>query len=72
LEEIGALVAHVLEEAGSSTRQDVARTTCRLLGMARTPADAEARVAAAIDRLIESNALIEDGAYLRRPRESGG
>jgi very-short-patch-repair endonuclease len=66
LEEIGALVAHVLEEAGSSSRQDVARTTCRLLGMARTPADAEARVSAAIDRLIASKVLVEDSGYLRR------
>jgi len=66
LEEIAALVKHVVEEAGASSRQDLARTACRLLGMARTPVDAEARVSAAIDRLVAANILIEDGGHLRR------
>jgi very-short-patch-repair endonuclease len=65
LEEIGALIKHLLEQAGSSTRQDVARTVCRLLGMARTPADAEARVDAAIQKLLRSGHVKNDGDYLR-------
>lgn len=65
IEEIGALVKHLLQEAGSSSRQDLARTACKLLGMARTPADAEARVDAAIRRLLESSQIREEGEYLR-------
>jgi very-short-patch-repair endonuclease len=65
LEEIGALVRHVLEQSGSSTRVDLARTACRLLGMARTPADAEARVDAAIERLVAAGQVKEDAGYLR-------
>lgn len=65
LEEIGALIKHLLEEAGSSSRQDLARTACKLLGMARTPADAEARVDAAIRRLLETSQVTADGDYLR-------
>jgi very-short-patch-repair endonuclease len=65
LEEIGALVKHLLEEAGSSSRQDLARTACKLLGMARTPADAEARVDAAIGRLLQSSQISEHDGYLR-------
>lgn len=65
LEEIGALIKHLLHEAGSSSRQDLARTACKLLGMARTPADAEARVDAAIMRLLETSQVTEDGDYLR-------
>jgi very-short-patch-repair endonuclease len=65
LEEIGALVKHLLEEAGSSSRQDLARTACKLLGMARTPADAEARVDAAIRRLLETAQISEEDGYLR-------
>jgi hypothetical protein len=65
LEELGALVKHLLEQAGSSTRVDLARTACRLLGMTRTPADAEARVAAAIERLLTTQQVKEDDGYLR-------
>jgi hypothetical protein len=65
LEEIGALIKHLLEEAGSSSRQDLARTACKLLGMARTPADAEARIDAAIKRLLETSRVMADGDYLR-------
>ncbi len=65
LEEIGALVKHLLEQAGASPRQDLARTACKLLGMARTPAEAEARVDAAIQRLIASAQVREEDGYIR-------
>jgi len=53
LEELSGLVMHVLQHAGSSPRPDIARAVCRLIGMARTPADSEARVGAAVDRLLK-------------------
>jgi very-short-patch-repair endonuclease len=52
LEELSGLALHVLKHAGESPRADIARAVCRLLGMARTPAESEARVNAAVDRLV--------------------
>lgn len=65
LEEIGALVKHLLQHAGASRREDLARTACKLLGMARTPADAEARVDAAIERLVASAQVRDEDGYVR-------
>jgi hypothetical protein len=52
LEELSGLALHVLTHSGASPRADIARSVCRLLGMARTPAESEARVSAAVDRLV--------------------
>ena len=52
IEELSGLVLHVLKLTGASPRADIARSVCRLLGMARTPAESEARVSAAVDRLL--------------------
>lgn len=52
IEELSGLVLHVLKLTGASPRADIARSVCRLLGMARTPAESEVRVSAAVDRLL--------------------
>lgn len=65
LEEIGVLVKHLLEHAGASRRQDLARAACKMLGMARTPADAEARVDAAIQYLLSLAQAKEEDGYIR-------
>ena len=65
LEEVGALMRHVLEQAGGSSRQELARTSCRMLGMNRMPADAEARALAAIDLLVSSGMAKADGEVVR-------
>ncbi len=65
LEEISALVLHVLNHTGSSSRPDVARSVCRLLGMARTPADSEARIGKAIERLAERDTVSEAEGVVR-------
>ncbi len=52
LEELSGLALHAIKHAGASPRPDIARSVCRLLGMARTPAESEARVSAAVDRLV--------------------
>jgi very-short-patch-repair endonuclease len=65
LEEIAALIKHLLEQSGASRREDLARTACKLLGMSRTPADAEARVQAAIEQLLASSQVQHDGGYIR-------
>ncbi|MEP6588687.1 MAG: DUF3320 domain-containing protein, partial [Polaromonas sp.] len=59
LEEISALAHHVLSQAGASSRQDVAHSVCRLLGMTRIPADAQARTEEAIDRLVALEIVVE-------------
>lgn len=64
-EEIAALVHHVLQSAGATPKSDLAKAVCKVLGMARTPADAEARVRAVIDGLIASRALTQADGYVR-------
>ncbi len=64
-EEIAALVHHVLMSAGGTPKADLAKAVCKLLGMARTPADAEARVSAVIDRMIAVRALAQSDDYVR-------
>ena len=64
-EEISALIQHVLDQVGASTRQDVARALCKLLGMARTPAEAQARAIDIMDSLIVSGTIVASGEYLR-------
>ncbi len=54
VEELRNIIGHVLREAGSAPRQEVARSVCRLLGVARMTADAEQRVNVAIDALVSS------------------
>ena len=65
MEELGNLVHHVLDYGGSAPRQDVVRSVCRLLGMARTPSDAEARVGSAIDHLCKAGKVVEVPGALR-------
>ena len=65
LEEVSALAHHVLQQGGASSRQDVARSVCRLLGMTRVPADAQARTDEALDRLIALEIVAEQAGRVR-------
>ena len=65
LEEIACLVQHILHHSGGAPRQDIARSVCRLIGMARTPADAESRVNMAVNVLIANKRLADVGGYVR-------
>ncbi|MGF7133086.1 very-short-patch-repair endonuclease/DNA polymerase III delta prime subunit [Paraburkholderia sp. EB58] len=65
LEELANGVLHVLGQMGSAPNTDVAKSVCRLIGMARTPADAEARVGLAISRLVENGRVATSGSLLR-------
>jgi very-short-patch-repair endonuclease len=66
LEELAVLVIHVLEQAGASPRGGIARIVCRLIGMARMPVDAEARVAEAVERLLKVGAVKDVNGYVQR------
>jgi very-short-patch-repair endonuclease len=61
IEEISALVLQVLHQAGSAPRPDVARSVCRLVGMAAVNTTAVARAVLAIDRLKSASILLEVG-----------
>lgn len=65
LEEIGAVMLHILDQAGGTSRQELARTTCKMLGMSRVLADAEARALLAIAQLAERGRVIVDGEQVR-------
>lgn len=65
IEEISALVLQVLHQAGSAPRQDVARSVCRLVGMAAATATAVARVLFAINNLKGSGKVSEAEGSIR-------
>ena len=65
VEEVAALALHVVREAGAPTRSDTARAVCRLLGMARTPAEAERRVMDAVEILVAAKRVSDASGALR-------
>ena len=65
LEELAALAHHVLQQSGASSRQEAARSVCRLLGMSSVPQDAETRANEAINRLIASELVVDIDGQVR-------
>lgn len=65
LEEISAIILHVLQQAGSAPRQDLARAVCRLVGMSSATAPAVARVVLAIRILRDRLKIIEVNDNIR-------
>ncbi|MFH0351646.1 MAG: DUF3320 domain-containing protein, partial [Chromatiales bacterium] len=67
LQEAANLAAYILDQGGSTTRQELARSICRTIGMARVPAEAEQRALNAIFYLIEKRRAVGDGDRVRAP-----
>lgn len=67
IQEIANIADYVIKQSGSLPVSDLARATCRLIGMARTPADVEEQVESAVRILISDSRaeLIDDRV---RPR----
>lgn len=65
LEEVGAVMQYILDQAGGTSCQELARTACRMLGMNRVAADAEARAMLAVAKLAERGRLVVDGDQVR-------
>jgi very-short-patch-repair endonuclease len=65
--ELSALVLQVLQQAGSTPRQDLARTVCRLVGMSTATAPAVARVVLAIRGLRDTLKVIDTDEKIRLP-----
>lgn len=68
LEEVSALVLQVLQQAGGTTRQDLARSVCRLVGMSSATAPAVARVALSIQGLSDTGKIAEVAGNFRLVR----
>jgi len=68
LEEIANLAGYVLEHSGSLSVTDLARTVCRMFGMARTPGDAEARVGLALARMQDAGRISIDAGRVVQAR----
>jgi very-short-patch-repair endonuclease len=65
LEEVGAVMQYILHQAGGTSCQELARTTCRMLGMNRVAADAEARAMLAVAQLAERGRVVVEGDQVR-------
>jgi hypothetical protein len=65
VQELANGVLHVLAMAGNAPKADVIKSVCRMLGMARTLADAEARVGMAVSRLVQQGLVREEMGMLR-------
>jgi hypothetical protein len=57
--EIALMIRHVLDAAGATARDELARSVCRMVGMTRTTADAETRVLRQVQRMVEAGELEE-------------
>nr|WP_145545248.1 DUF3320 domain-containing protein [Variovorax boronicumulans] len=65
LEEVASLMRHVLSQAGGSTKTELARICCKLLGLSRMTAEAETRAMAAADLLVSIGIARLDGDAIR-------
>ena len=65
IEEIEVLVFDALHHSGSMPASSVARYVCRMVGMQRTPAEAEGRVAKAIGRLVKAGRVANADGVVR-------
>lgn len=65
IEELSALVLHVLHQAGSSPRLDVAKSVCRSVGMSVATSTAIERALLAIESLKTQQKIIESEGYIR-------
>lgn len=65
LEELANGILQVLAMTGSAPRADVIKSVCRMLGLSRTLADAEARLGLAVAALLAQGRVQEDAGMLR-------
>jgi len=63
--EIAVIIQHVLGASGATPRDELARSVCRMVGMTRSTADAEARVLKQVRRMIGSGELAEVDGRIR-------
>jgi very-short-patch-repair endonuclease len=68
LEELGNAAVYILSQQGGTSQDGLAKAVCRLLGVARTTAEAGARISQALTHgRVQTVVAIEDGSvYLRK------
>jgi hypothetical protein len=64
-QELANLIIHVLNNSGSTSDLELARTVCRLVGMARTTKDAEERVIKVVKRMTKDMRVIVENERFR-------
>lgn len=67
IQEIANIASHLLLQYGSTSVAELSRGVCRLLGMARTPADAEARVESVLHGLARQGKVRLDADRVYPP-----
>lgn len=58
-------LTHILDHAGGTSQQELARTSCRMLGMNRVTSDSEGRAARALAKLAERGVVVVEGDQVR-------
>jgi hypothetical protein len=67
LEELGNAAVHILMQQGGTSQDGLAKAVCRLLGVARTTADAGARISRALTHgRVQGIVSMEDGSVRLR------
>jgi very-short-patch-repair endonuclease len=64
-QEIANLAAFLLDQGGSTTQAELARSVCRQIGMVRVPADAQNRALQGIKRLVSRGGAVAEGDRIR-------
>lgn len=68
VQEIANLAAFLLDQGGSTSPHELAKSICRTIGMARTPADAQNRALLGITHLVQSGRAIIESERVRLQR----
>ncbi|MDB5748283.1 MAG: putative helicase [Massilia sp.] len=68
LEELGNAAAWALSQQGAMTVEGLARTVCRVFGISRTTADAEARITRALSCGVAASRIAVEGGIVRSLR----
>jgi very-short-patch-repair endonuclease len=67
LEELGNAAVHILTQQGGTSQDGLAKAVCRLLGVARTTADAGVRISQALNHgRVQGTVAMEDGSVRLR------
>jgi hypothetical protein len=67
LEELGNAAVYILTQQGVTSQDGLAKAVCRLLGVARTTAEAGARIARALTHgRVQTVVVVEDGSVRLR------
>lgn len=70
VQEIANVAAFLLDQGGSTSSADLAKSICRVIGMARTPADAQERAVLGVNHLIQIGKAVVEEERVRLQRQT--